>query len=261
MLDKAHCMINMDDEEEYLDFYDFTKSYENHPDAVMPPKEERKVAAKIIEENDSEESWDDCDEQSLDPAEIDEGFEIVDESESSFQVVESKLGSSPGKSGTQAGASDSKSFSIVDKPESAATSVDFSSLSKQFKPKVGTGKTREEVLLGLDVKRAQLLANGEVKLGSGKIIGARRYKHIYRQKLAPADSRESAIIGKLQLEYKKAMALKNGGVGDSLGTGYLAKQAFSEKVKGQKAQHAYALKTGMLGMVNRKHFRDPTATL
>lgn len=180
---------------------------------------------------------------------------------SSFQVVESKLGSSPGKSGTEAAASDSKSFSIVDKPESAATSVDFSSLSKQFVPKVGTGRTREEVLLGLDVKRAQLLANGEVKLGSGKIIGARRYKHIYKQKLAPADSRESAIIGKLQLEYKKAMALKNGGVGDSLGTGYLAKQAFSEKVKGQKAQHAYALKTGMLGMVNRKHFRDPTSTL
>ena len=57
------------------------------------------------------------------------------------------------------------------------------------------------------------------------------------------------------------MALKNGGVGDDLATGFLAKRAFAEKVKGQKAEHAYALKTGMLGMVNRKHFRDPTATL
>ena len=57
------------------------------------------------------------------------------------------------------------------------------------------------------------------------------------------------------------MALKNGGVGDDHATGFLAKRAFAEKVKGQKAEHAYALKTGMLGMVNRKHFRDPTSTL
>lgn len=31
MLDKAHCIINMEDEDEYLDYYDFTKTYENHP--------------------------------------------------------------------------------------------------------------------------------------------------------------------------------------------------------------------------------------
>lgn len=31
MIDKEHCRINMEDEEEYLDFYDFTKTYQNLP--------------------------------------------------------------------------------------------------------------------------------------------------------------------------------------------------------------------------------------
>ena len=31
MLDKAHCMMNMEDEDEYVDFYDFSKTYKNHP--------------------------------------------------------------------------------------------------------------------------------------------------------------------------------------------------------------------------------------
>lgn len=31
MLDKGHCVMNMEDEEEFLDYYDFTKTYENHP--------------------------------------------------------------------------------------------------------------------------------------------------------------------------------------------------------------------------------------
>lgn len=33
MADKGHCLINADDEEEYEEFYDFSKTYENHPDA------------------------------------------------------------------------------------------------------------------------------------------------------------------------------------------------------------------------------------
>ena len=31
MIDKSHCVMNLEDEEEYLDFYDFSKTYENHP--------------------------------------------------------------------------------------------------------------------------------------------------------------------------------------------------------------------------------------
>ena len=31
MIDKRHCIMNMEDEEEYLDYYDFSKTYKNHP--------------------------------------------------------------------------------------------------------------------------------------------------------------------------------------------------------------------------------------
>ena len=31
MIDKGHCRMNMEDEDEYVDFYDFSKTYENHP--------------------------------------------------------------------------------------------------------------------------------------------------------------------------------------------------------------------------------------
>jgi pre-60S factor REI1 len=34
MMDKGHCLINPDDEEEYEEFYDFSQTYENHPDAI-----------------------------------------------------------------------------------------------------------------------------------------------------------------------------------------------------------------------------------
>ena len=31
MMDCGHCMMNMEDEDEYVDFYDFSKTYQNHP--------------------------------------------------------------------------------------------------------------------------------------------------------------------------------------------------------------------------------------
>ena len=64
MIDMAHCRINMDDEEEYLDFYDFTKTYENHPDAVVNPVKQPIEEEGKDSQNDKEsnESWEDCDE-------------------------------------------------------------------------------------------------------------------------------------------------------------------------------------------------------
>ena len=38
MIDKQHCMMNVDDEEEYVDFYDFSKAYENHPLLIRDKK-------------------------------------------------------------------------------------------------------------------------------------------------------------------------------------------------------------------------------
>lgn len=74
MIDKSHCMMNMEDEEEYLDFYDFRKTYENVPGIVLEPKITEKPGKEEEEDDDDNESkgsWEDCDE--------------------SFEVEESKL--------------------------------------------------------------------------------------------------------------------------------------------------------------------------
>ena len=41
MIDTSHCFMNMEDEEEYLDFYDFSKTYENHP--LLKKKEDKAI--------------------------------------------------------------------------------------------------------------------------------------------------------------------------------------------------------------------------
>lgn len=68
-MDKGHCMMNMEDEDEYIDFYDFSKTYQNHPnllphDISAPITEE----AEDIEEEAKEkpakkgdDDWEDCD--------------------------------------------------------------------------------------------------------------------------------------------------------------------------------------------------------
>lgn len=42
MIDKSHCIMNMEDEDEYVDFYDFSKTYENHPLLIQKDEEETK---------------------------------------------------------------------------------------------------------------------------------------------------------------------------------------------------------------------------
>jgi len=42
------------------------------------------------------------------------------------------------------------------------------------------GKTRAEAFAELDIKPVEILPGGELKLPSGKVIGHRDYKYIYR---------------------------------------------------------------------------------
>lgn len=72
------------------------------------------------------------------------------------------------------------------------------------------GLTREEAMLGLKIKPAQLMETGEILLGNGKIIGSKSLAYIYKQRFRFPDSRESVIINKLSLEYRKLKALTNG---------------------------------------------------
>ena len=58
-----------------------------------------------------------------------------------------------------------------------------------------------------------MLSTGEIKLPSGKIIGHRDYRHIYRQRTRLPDQREAIVINKLALEYRKARQEEQGGTG------------------------------------------------
>lgn len=182
MMDKAHCVMNMEDEEEYLDFYDFSKAYGNHPLFVDTAQEESKKA--------NSDEWSECD---LEDGE--ESFSIVDEKSSqSFSIVDKP--------------ETTNSFSIVDKPETT-TDEEFAitSVSSISAAPRGEGQTREQVFHSLDIKKAKLLPSGEVLLGNGKLMGHRQFHYIYKQKPRLPDQREAIVINKVALEYRKLRAL------------------------------------------------------
>ena len=216
MCDKSHCIMNMEDEEEYLDFYDFSKTYENHPllvkDSTLAIKEGN--AKEEQDEDREDDGWEDCDvddaasgeeEGDEEKADTSKSFSIVEKPETdssqSFQIVD--------KPDTET----SKSFSIADKSGTVTYDEDeftINSSSKQSEQK-GAGVSREEVFLGLKIKKAKLLDNGEVLLGNGKIMGHRQYHYLYKQRPRLPDMREAVVINKIALEYRKLRALQNAG--------------------------------------------------
>jgi len=52
--------MNMEDEDEYLDFYDFSKTYENHPLLIKEGTAIEGEAKTEDQKPDGEEEWDDC---------------------------------------------------------------------------------------------------------------------------------------------------------------------------------------------------------
>ena len=54
--------------------------------------------------------------------------------------------------------------------------------SQVFGQRVRKGKTRMEAFAALDIEKAELMSTKEIRLPSGKIIGHRDHKHIYRQR-------------------------------------------------------------------------------
>ena len=87
-------------------------------------------------------------------------------------------------------------------PKSSASSYYSSALHNVIHGQ-RKGKSRKEAFENLDIKKAELLSTGEIKLPNGKIIGHRDYRHIYRQRTRLPDQREAIVINKLALEYRK----------------------------------------------------------
>jgi len=256
MMDKGHCMMSIDADQEFEIFYDFSRAYrhlsqktkaitdeaEKSHDAV---KEERKILAsqrlaqkKEGDDDDAEEVSSD-DWEDVDVADGDQVLEEIDEEEEKKAVESSDEDEGVKSAGTESFTmlGDSKSattdsFTLIDTSskgsetkktesfdvigdshssiagaEEQQSTSSFSQLNSVMKG-AKRGKTRQEAFNALEMQKAELLGTGEIKLPSGKIIGHRDYKYIYRQKPKLPDERESVVINKLALEYRN---LQNGG--------------------------------------------------
>jgi hypothetical protein len=110
MMDKAHCFMNVDDEHEYEQYYDFSKTYEGHPEAeqIKRPLITKKVAASASEDEKApDQEWEDVDVE-------DDGDEV--------DVIESDEEEEEGKQ--QSSKSDSGAFSIItDSKEGGSSSA------------------------------------------------------------------------------------------------------------------------------------------
>ena len=257
MLDVSHCCMNMEDEDEYVDFYDFNKTWENHPllikddgsNAIMEAKEndeEEKPKKKTKKTTDSDDEWDDCEleEEDIKSAKDEEETE---EKSDSFQIVDASDKTDAEKTDT------TQSFEIVDPDTSEAA-------SSILKKKDGvTGKTRAEVFANLNIKKAKILHTGEVQLGNGKVMGIRKFNYIYKQKPRAPDDRESVLVNKLAVEYRKIRAIANGGYKDSLfeqeQKAFICRRIFEDKKQRRE------LKQGWGNNLLQHHFKDPTGHL
>lgn len=167
------------------------------------PMETDKKPEEKAPKMEEKDEWDDCDLEDEDMASDDEK---EDKSES-FEIVDKE--SSP-----------SKGYVVVNQPgatESDASIVDSTISGKpKFVERKGTGVTRDEAFVHLDIKKAKFNSYGEILLGNGKILGHRQFAYIYKQKPRLPDTRECVVINKIALEYRKLRMIANGGHMDSL---------------------------------------------
>lgn len=164
----------------------------------------------------SSDDWEDCD---LD--DDTEDFELIDKTEtSSYDMINSTT--SKGKDLTE-----SESFTLLESKSGNKTATEhigdshssikgddntnsvtsWRALNHQIRGSK-RGKTRLEAFQELDIEKPEILSTGEIKLASGKIIGHRSLRHIYRQRVVLPDEREAVMMNKLAIEYRK---MQNGG--------------------------------------------------
>ena len=118
---------------------------------------------------------------------------------------------------------ETSSFSELEPSDENLGVESLSSMTEGEKQKTKyQGMTKDEVLLGLKVKKAERLHTGEVKLGNGKVMGIRKFHYIYKQKPKLPDTREAVLVNKIALEYRQMRAIQSGEL-DKIIPGQLAK--------------------------------------
>ena len=95
--------MNMDDEDEYVDFYDFSKTYQNHPLMIREqnevidegePEDEDDEKKKGKKGDGSDSEWDDCDLESMDSKEAAAAADEVQEQVKDDKISDQKESSS-----------------------------------------------------------------------------------------------------------------------------------------------------------------------
>lgn len=67
MMDKSHCFMNVNDDHEYEQYYDFSKTYEGHPDVEPTSEQEEGMIPLLTKKSSSEnmvakaDEWEDVD--------------------------------------------------------------------------------------------------------------------------------------------------------------------------------------------------------
>lgn len=201
-------MMPLDADDEFEVFYDFRRAYTDlnikrreKLNAIAPEdtfataerafdmQEERKILSQqrlasndtkidhqqTPEEEQGSDDWEDCD--------------VEDGGTSKIEMVNDT-------------GSPTKHSEVNDAAESNSMS-EFTQLTAVMGQK-RKGKTRQEAFQELDIEPVEILPSGEIRLPNGKIIGHRDFKHVYRQRLRLPDDRESIVINKLAIEYRRA---------------------------------------------------------
>ena len=225
MIDKGHCMMPFDKDDEFELFYDFSRAYRDLPqkpmitageqssDQHVNTNEENKLE-NPMEGNDESDDWEDidCDDGEMEDVEEvnsdqERSSDTEDQKSSDFVVLSENSSSAKGQEQqpstssfsiikTQAQSSNqneeektesflqigdsASSIGNADEARGPASTCSYSSAIQNALKNGKRGKTRQEAFQNLDIKQAELLSTGEIKLPNGKIIGHRDYKHIYR---------------------------------------------------------------------------------
>jgi len=216
MTDKGHCMMaTLDNEEEFVDYYDFTATYpEELQKKIKDMEEERKKEKEEmgptreeikVDENSNEDSNGEDDE-----------WEDIDTPEITSQIF-------------------TEDQSIIEGEDLfLSKAVPYQKFNVQAR-----------------MSEAEREVGGEVRLANGKLIGNRAYKDIYKQNYKPQDSREMVLINRVAAQYRQLNVMQHSWNLDKFKAAR-ERRAQAQYHKLDKSKH---LRVGVAANKLQEHFR------